>query len=65
MRKRKEIGALAGVMMLSSLFAGGMSGRQVTRLDGADWTVLRWQAISVVDWENDDTLSVWDGTPIS
>ena len=39
MRKRKEIGALAGVMMLSSLFAGGMSGRQVTRLDGADWTL--------------------------
>lgn len=35
------------------------------RLDGADWTVLRWQAVSVVDWENDDTLSVWDGTPIS
>ena len=35
------------------------------RLDDADWTVLRWQAVSVVDWENDDTLSVWDGTPIS
>ena len=35
------------------------------RLDGADWTVLRWQAISVAAWESDDTLSVWDGTPIS
>lgn len=35
------------------------------RLDGADWTVLRWQAVSTADWESDETLSVWDGTPIS
>ena len=35
------------------------------RLDGADWTVLRWQAVSIAAWESDDTLSVWDGTPIS
>ena len=35
------------------------------RLDGTDWTVLRWQAVSIADWENVDTLSVWDGTPIS
>ena len=25
------------------------------------WTVLRWQAESVADWESDDTLDVWDG----
>lgn len=35
------------------------------RLEGTVWTVLRWQAVSIADWENDDTLSVWDGTPIS
>ena len=39
MRKRNEIGMLMGVMMLSSLLAGGTSGRQVTRLDGAGWTL--------------------------
>ena len=25
------------------------------------WTVLRWQAESVADWESDETLDVWDG----
>ena len=35
------------------------------RLEGTGWTVLRWQAVSIADWENVDTLSVWDGTPIS
>ena len=26
------------------------------------WTVLRWQAVSTVNWETDDTLPVWSGT---
>lgn len=30
-------------------------------LDGSDYTILRWQAISVADWQADDKLPVWDG----
>ena len=30
---------------------------------GEDYTVLRWQAESSVDWEADDTLLVWNGEP--
>ena len=26
------------------------------------WRVLRWQAESIVQWESDDSLNVWDGT---
>ena len=31
------------------------------RLDGDTYTVLRWQAVSSVEWESDDSLLVWDG----
>ena len=31
------------------------------RLDGEEYTVLRWQAVSTVEWETDDSLLVWDG----
>ena len=31
------------------------------RLEGADYTVLRWQAVSAADAEYDGTLAVWDG----
>ena len=31
------------------------------RKDGADWTVLRWQAVSTADWQEDDSLNLWDG----
>jgi len=27
----------------------------------AGWTVLRWQAVSVAAWENDEILDLWDG----
>lgn len=30
--------------------------------DENGWTVLRWQAESTADWENDETLDLWDGT---
>lgn len=30
-------------------------------LDGSDYTILRWQAISVADWQADDKLPVWNG----
>ena len=33
------------------------------RVDGADYEVLRWQAVSAADWEADDILDLWDGTP--
>lgn len=33
----------------------------VVRLDGTEYTVLRWQAVSTVDWQTDASLSVWDG----
>ena len=29
--------------------------------DGTDWTVTKWQAVSTVEWENDDSLELWDG----
>ena len=31
------------------------------RVDGADWTVLRWQAVSTAQWEADESLDLWDG----
>ena len=31
------------------------------RLEGEEYTVLRWQAVSSVEWEADDTLQVWGG----
>ena len=34
------------------------------RLEGADWTVLRWQAVSTAPWESDESLTVWDGISI-
>lgn len=30
--------------------------------EGDTWTVLRWQAESIAQWENDESLHVWDGT---
>lgn len=30
---------------------------------GTDYEILRWQAQSVTDWQADETLHVWDGTP--
>lgn len=30
-------------------------------VDGAEYTVLRWQAVSTTDWQIDDSLPVWDG----
>ena len=29
--------------------------------DGGDWTVLQWQAVSTADWQEDDSLDLWDG----
>lgn len=31
------------------------------RFDGKDWEILRWQAVSTADWEEENTLSVWNG----
>lgn len=31
------------------------------RLDGKDWEILRWQSVSTADWEEENTLSVWNG----
>lgn len=30
-------------------------------VDGTDYTILRWQAVSTADWQVDDTLPVWSG----
>ena len=35
------------------------------RLDGDKWTVLQWQAVSTVLWEPDQSLDLWDGSPIA
>ena len=31
------------------------------RLEGDNWTVLRWQAVSTVEWEAEDSLDLWSG----
>ncbi|MBO5891631.1 MAG: hypothetical protein J6Q30_02825 [Oscillospiraceae bacterium] len=31
------------------------------KLNGNQYTILQWQAISAVDWEAEDKLPVWDG----
>ena len=33
------------------------------RLEGSEWTVLQWQAVSTVSWEADQGLDLWDGSP--
>lgn len=30
-------------------------------VQGAEYKILRWQAVSSVDWQADDTLELWDG----
>jgi hypothetical protein len=32
------------------------------RIDGSAYTILRWQTVSVAEWEPDYGLSVWNGT---
>ena len=34
------------------------------RFEGELWEVLRWQAISTAQWNEDETLSLWDGEPL-
>ena len=29
--------------------------------DGDQWNVIRWKTVSVVEWESDDSLNLWDG----
>lgn len=31
------------------------------RQNGEQWEVIRWQAVSTVAWESDDSLNLWDG----
>lgn len=31
------------------------------RLEGAEYTILRWQAAPIGEWEFDDSLELWDG----
>lgn len=31
------------------------------RLEEGSWTVEQWQAVSTVDWQADEDLTVWDG----
>ena len=31
------------------------------RLERDSWTVLRWQAVSTVEWEAEDSLDLWSG----
>lgn len=31
------------------------------RLEGEDYTILRWQTVSTADWQTDEKLPVWDG----
>ena len=29
--------------------------------NGSKWSVVKWQAVSTVEWETDDFLELWDG----
>ena len=31
------------------------------RQNGDQWEVIRWQSVSTVVWESDDSLNLWDG----
>ena len=31
------------------------------KVQGTDYTILRWQAVSTTDWQEDDRLHVWGG----
>jgi Tfp pilus assembly protein PilX len=33
-------------------------------LEGADWEILRWKAVSTADWTPDDSIEVWDGEAV-
>ena len=35
------------------------------RLEGEDWTVLRWQAVSTAQWEAEESLDLWSGVPMN
>ena len=37
------------------------SGSALQQVDGADYQVLRWQAVSTADWQPNDDLPVWTG----
>lgn len=32
------------------------------RNDDGDWTVVQWQAVSIVVWQPEDSIPVWDGS---
>ena len=34
------------------------------RFEGEMWEVLRWQVVSTAQWNEDETLSLWDGEPL-
>lgn len=34
------------------------------RLEGGDWEVLRWKAVSTADWTPDDSMEVWNGEAV-
>jgi len=31
------------------------------RISGTDYEVLQWQMVSTADWQNDESLNLWDG----
>ena len=35
------------------------------RMEGEQWTVLRWQAVSTAQWEAEERLDLWSGTLMS
>ena len=32
---------------------------------GEEWKILSWKAVSTLDWESNDNLSLWDGETVS
>ena len=51
----------AGIYSYSCPISDSQTLAVQVRVQGADYEILRWQALSTVDWQADDRLPVWDG----
>ncbi len=60
-----------GVSIENHIYSYSCPVSQTRRLDVAveecegEWNVLRWQVVSLVEWEADEKLDVWDGNPLT
>lgn len=58
----REVALRDGVYSYSCPISDAQALEVEVRLDGTEYAILRWQAVSTAQWQPDDTLDVWDGT---